>query len=177
MMITSDVIDKSETAPRRFKIASPEPKAKVEDGNTNLNHITGFGPLSRITTSFGLVYAQALREGDLVRTQSGDFIKIAAINRITLGHGYLKYHPGALPIVIRAGAFAVGLPVADLTLAPFQKLSQSQRFMGGRPIRAVDAIGRAHVYRKPEDIITYTVFHCGKRATVLCEGVWVETAP
>jgi len=163
--------------PRRFKVGRSRPVRAAGSAASQLSHITGFGPMSRITTSFGEVYAQTLREGDMVRTKDGEFLKIAAINRITLGEGFLKYHTDALPIVIRAGGFGPGLPSADLTLAPNQKLHAGQRFLTGSLNKAVDAIDKPHVYRKAETIITYTIFHCGRPATVCCEGVWVDTAP
>jgi len=163
--------------PRRFKVGRSRPDRATGSAASQLSHITGFGPMSRITTSFGEVYAQTLREGDMVRTNTGEFLKIAAINRITLGGGFLKYHPAALPIVIRAGGFGPGLPSADLTLAPNQKLHAGQRFLTGSLSKAVDAIDKPHVYRKAETIITYTIFHCGRPATVCSEGVWFDTAP
>ena len=176
-MNIGDELNASLNEPRRFKIAESRPDRRTDTEDGHLDHIVGFGPMSRITTSFGAVHAQTLREGDLVRTKVGDYLKIVAINRITIGNGYLKYHPGAQPIVIRSGAFGSGLPVSDLTLAPNQKITAGQRFMQGNIKRAIDAVGRSHVYRRPEEIITYTIFHCGKRAAVLCEGIWIDTAP
>jgi hypothetical protein len=133
--------------------------------------------MSRITTSFGEVYAQTLRAGDRVRSKDGNFLQIMSVNRMTLDGDYLKYHPTAQPIVIRAGALSPGLPKADLTLAPYQTVHRNQRIPGERFDRAIDAIGRPQVYRKPEPIITYTTFHCGRPTTVCCEGVWIDTAP
>ncbi|MBV1867938.1 MAG: Hint domain-containing protein [Marinosulfonomonas sp.] len=165
------------TGPRRFKVGRSRPvRATGSDSNVQAK-FTGFGPMSRISTSFGEVYAQALREGDMVRTKNGEFLKIAAINRITLGEGYMKYHPAAQPIVIRAGGLGPGLPTADLTLAPNQKLHATQGFLTGPLLKAVDAVDKPHVYRQAETLITYTNFHCGRPATVCSEGIWIDTAP
>lgn len=184
--VTSDDVISTESAgqPRRFKVARP--RSQRPAGNTPGDQvatdrkeakIVGFGPMSRITTSFGEVFAQTLRKGDRVRTKEGNYLRITAVNRMTLDADYLRYHPAALPVVIRAGALGQGLPVADLTLAPYQSVNQHQRIPGGKFARAIDAIGRPQVYRKPEPIITYTTFHCGRPATIQCEGVWIDTAP
>jgi hypothetical protein len=183
--VTSDAITSAEPAsrPRRFKVARPRldtaaGNAEVPATKDRLQaRIVGFGPMSRITTSFGEVYAQTLRAGDCVRCKDGNFLQIKSVNRMTLDGDYLKYHPAAQPIVIRAGALAPGLPTADLMLAPYQTVHRNQRIPGERFDRAIDAIGRPQVYRKPEPIITYTTFHCGRPATVSCEGVWIDTAP
>ncbi|MGR3661859.1 MAG: Hint domain-containing protein [Paracoccaceae bacterium] len=179
-------------APRRFKVARPRlqrpagndsrvpAKAVGLDAPLQTRHeakIIGFGPMARVTTSFGEVYAQTLRKGDRVRTKDGNYLQIMSVNRMTLDADYLKYHPAALPVVIRAGALGPGLPSADLMLAPHQRVNQNQRIPGGQFQRAVDAIGRPQVYRKPEPMITYTTFHCGRPATVQCEGVWIDIAP
>lgn len=164
-------------SPRRFKVVRPRLDRPAGNIEQQQRKISGFGPMSRITTSFGEVYAQTLRRGDRIRTKEGNYLAIQAINRLTLDAAYLQYHPDALPVVIRAGALGVGLPIADLMLAPCQSVHRNQRYAGEPFSRAIDAIGRPQVYRKPEQIITYTVFHCGRPATVLSEGIWMDTAP
>lgn len=169
--------------PRRFKVARPRlEKAAVGDAQPasakpKKCQLAGFGPMSRVTTSFGEVYAQTLREGDRVRTKNGEFARIMSVKRMSLDTDFLKYHPEAQPVVIRAGAFGFGLPAADLTLAPYQRINLDQRLPGGRLEYAIQAIGRPQVYRKPEQIMTYTVFHCGRPTAVISEGIWIDTAP
>ncbi|MFV2001838.1 MAG: Hint domain-containing protein [Paracoccaceae bacterium] len=133
--------------------------------------------MSRVSTSFGEVPAQALREHDRVRTKSGEYLEILEINRIKLDEEFLSYHPGAQPILIRAGALAASLPRADVILAPYQQLDKTQPCLLGSGDRAIDTISKPHCMRKSEPIITYTIFHCGQPATVNCEGLWIETAP
>lgn len=161
--------------PRLDRLAGNTEQKPVRQSNTA--QIAGFGPMSRITTSFGEVYAQTLREGDRVRTKEGHFARIQAIKRMTLDADYLKYHPEAQPVIIRAGAFGFGLPAADVTLAPHQRIHLDQRLPGGRLECAIEAVGRPQVYRRPEQIITYTVFHCGRPTVVNCEGILIDTAP
>lgn len=183
--VMSEAVKDIETVTQsgRFKVARPRlDRVASNDANKPVRtpqtaQISGFGPMSRITTSFGEVYAQTLREGDRVRTKDGHFARIMAIKRMTLDSDYLKYHPEAQPVVIRAGAFGFGLPAADITLAPHQRVHLDQRLPGGRLERAIEAVGRPQVYRRPEQIITYTVFHCGKPTVVNCEGILMDTAP
>lgn len=153
-------------------------RSKIEKPDQNKPmHLRGFGPMTRITASFGEVPAQALRERDMVRTRSGEFMKIEWIDRIILDERYLKYHPQAQPVLIQAGSLGRNLPTRDVMLAPLQPFSEQQRFFGKSPGFAADALGRPGVLRKPEPMITYTVFHCGRPTSVLTEGIWVDLAP
>ena len=133
--------------------------------------------MTRIRTSFGEFPAQALRERDMVRTRNGDFKEILWIDRIVLGEDFVRYHTDVLPIVLRAGSLAPNIPRKDIALAPFQAISRGQKFVGNPPRRAIDALRRPLVYRKPENMITYTVFHCGDPVSVECEGLWIDVIP
>ncbi len=110
----------------------------------------------------------------MLRTRSGGFAKIEQVDHIVLDEEFLRYHPEALPIRIRAGAFGRNLPAHDVTLAPFQTISVGQPITGVRVARAVDALGRPSIMRVPETIITYTVIRCARPISVLCEGLWVD---
>ena len=127
-----------------------------------------------ITTAFGQVHAHTLRKRDRVKIKTGAYFEITRINRVRLDADYLHYHPGAQPILIRAGAFGRDVPAADVVLAPFQRLDAHQPFVAACANKAIDALKKPHVSRKAESMITYTVFHCEKPATVCCEGLWVE---
>ncbi|MGR3290167.1 MAG: Hint domain-containing protein [Paracoccaceae bacterium] len=162
---------------RRSKVVSRRPKGPTDSAGTALQMVQGLGPMTRVTTAFGEVHAQTLRERDRVRTKNGEFLAVTSIDRITLDADFLKYHPGAQPILIRAGAFARGIPAADIVLAPFQRIDAKQPFIPNGLNKAIDAIHRPHVYRKSETMITYTIFHCEKPASVCCEGLWVNTSP
>ncbi|MGB5559820.1 MAG: Hint domain-containing protein, partial [Paracoccaceae bacterium] len=139
-----------------------------------IGNLSGFGPMTRISTSFGDMHAQALRERDMVRTRTGGFVKIERVDRYVLDEEFLRYHPEALPIRIRAGAFGRNLPANDVTLAPFQTINTSQPIAGPRVARAIDALGRPSVMRVPETIFTYTVIRCARPVSVLCEGLWID---
>jgi len=139
-----------------------------------VGNLKGLGPMTRVSTSFGDVPAQALRARDMVRTKTGSFVKIERVDRVVLDEGFLQYHPEALPIRIRAGAFGRNIPASDVTLAPYQTLSSTGPMTAKRISRAVDALGRPNVLRVPETIITYTVIQCAKPTSVHCEGLWID---
>ena len=145
--------------------------------NTEISHLRGFGPMTRISTSFGELPAQALRVRDQVRTRNGGFKAVQWVDRIILDTDFLQRHPAALPIIIRAGSLGHRLPAADIILAPHQPISASQKFHGQPVKRALDAMGRPNVARKAEPMVTYTLFHCGTPTSVLSEGIWLDVGP
>lgn len=161
-------------SPRQNGVAGAHRKPQ-QSAPSKMSAPEGLGPMAKVQTSMGEVYALALRKGDRVRTKSGEFLPILAVNRIQLDREYLSYHPGALPIQIRAGAFGVRVPATDLLLAPGQKITRNQSVGVVAGTRAVEAVGRPQVCRAPEPMITYTQIHCAKPTSVCCEGLWVDT--
>ncbi len=158
----------------------PRPVARVPEEakvGPQVATLQGFGPMTRISTSFGEVPAQALRVRDMVRTRTGGFLRVEWIDRIVLGEGYLSYHPKAMPILIRANALGRDLPRADVTLAPNQPIEPGQIRLGSDIEVAKEALHRPNVARKVEAMFTYTVFHCGIPTSVCCEGLWVTVTP
>ena len=139
--------------------------------------LPGFAPLTRITTSFGEVHAQALRERDLVRTRSGEFKPIRWIDRIVLDESFLIRHPDAQPVLIRANALGRGLPRADILLSPRQPIAPIFNQLPGTAKTAADLLSRPGVYRKTENTMTYTLFHLGAPDYVMTERFWVHVSP
>lgn len=139
--------------------------------------LPGFGPMTRITTSFGEVHAQALREGDLVRTKTGDFKPIVWLDRILLDEAFLARHPDAMPVLIRAGSLGRGLPRQDVTLSPRQPVSGVANHLSSATRTAADLLNHPGVFRKAETAVTYTLFHCGAPQMVMAEKLWISTAP
>lgn len=144
--------------------------------NDKISHLTGFGPLTTVNCSFGDVPAHVLRERDMVRSKTGGFVAIHTIDRVVLDEDFMRYHPRAHPVMIRAGALGVGLPKNDILLAPYQTLRMSPQ-SAASAVRAVDLLGKPNVLRKPEAMISYTRFNCDRPVTVLVQGLWVDIAP
>ena len=132
----------------------------------------GFAPMTRVRTSFGDVYAVALRKGDLVRTRSGEFKPIVWLDRIMLDDEFLATMRDANPIHLPAGSIARGLPRRDVMLSPRQVVTAQADFHEPREAGALT--GRPNIRRRFETGMSYTVFHLGRSEEVSCEGMWVK---
>lgn len=137
----------------------------------------GFGPLTRIETSFGDFPAQTLRERDSVRTQSGTLAQIRWVDRVTLNEDFLHHHPEAQPIVIPAHALGRGLPRHDVTLSPGQKIVAAGAMMPRREMTAAELLRTGKAIRKPETIVTYTFLLCAQPVHVRVEGLFAPLEP
>lgn len=139
--------------------------------------IPGFGPDTKITTSFGDVPAQLLHERDMVRTANGGFKRIQWIKRIGLDEDFMLSYPEAHPIMIRANAFGSGRPKSDILVSPMQQMVMKGVRADAKPRTAASLEGSSQIMRKPVSTITYTMFHCGEKTTVCADGAWAEVKP
>lgn len=140
-------------------------------------NLPGFGPMTRVSTSFGEVHAQALRERDLIRTDQGTLKPIVWVDRMRLDSTFLGQVPDAHAVLIRAGALGSGLPKADVIVSPEQRVGLGRHAHDLRFVKAKELLGRPGVLRKPEDMLTYTMFHCGESVCVRMEGLWAKVDP
>ena len=140
-------------------------------------NLPGFGPMTRISTSFGEVHAQALRERDMIRTQEGVLKPIAWVDRMRLDSTFLGEVPDAHAVMIRAGALGGGLPKADVVVSPEQLVGLGRHVHDLKFVKAKELLGRPGVLRKPEDMMTYTLFHCAESVCVRMEGLWARVDP
>lgn len=170
----ADALSAAALASKPSDPAPVEPEAATVRG---LWSLPGFGPMLRIVTSFGPVPAQALRQRDLVRTRTGEFRKIEWVDRMVLDEGFLKSVPSALPVLIRAGALGPGLPASDVLVSPEQVLCIAGPGVAPRHVAARELLNRPGVLRRPEQIFTYTRFHCGEPVEVQAEGIWLKANP
>jgi len=133
--------------------------------------------MTRISTSFGEVHAQALRERDMIRTQEGVLKPIAWVDRMRLDSTFLGEVPDAHAVMIRAGALGGGLPKADVVVSPEQLVGLGRHVHDLKFVKAKELLGRPGVLRKPEDMMTYTLFHCAESVCVRMEGLWARVDP
>ena len=140
-------------------------------------NLPGFGPMTRISTSFGEVHAQALRERDVIRTPQGVLKPIKWVDRMRLDAAFMRHAPDAQAVMIRAGALGGGLPKADIVVSPEQLIGIGRHAHDVKFTKAKKLLGRPGVIRKPEEMMTYTLFHCGETAVVRVEGIWAEVSP
>lgn len=139
--------------------------------------MAGFGPMARISTSFGEVHAQALRVGDMVRTPEGEMKRIIFIDRFKLDAGFLDDVPDAHPVCIMKGALGTNLPRTDCVVSPRQLMGVGRQSVDLDYREAADLLGQPAVYRKEETLFTYTRFHCGEPVLARVEGVWTRIEP
>ncbi len=133
--------------------------------------------MTRVSTSFGEVPASVLRERDPVRTQNGEILRIQWLDRVTLSEDFMARHPQAAPILIPAGAFKPGLPQQDILISPAQRIT-IQDTLACKDLRAASSLtSMPRISRKPQAMLTYTMFHLGRPANVRTEGLWAETKP
>lgn len=154
---------------RRAAVSAKAPQRVPQQ--INLKKITGFGPLARITTSFGEVYAQALRKGDMVRTTGGAFARIEHVDRLHLDEGFLHRHPSVQPIRIRRGSLGPNLPAQDVILAPYQMIRPGPARVMTKMVPAAELMGKPFVSRATENQITYTRIYFTKATSGFCEGL------
>lgn len=133
--------------------------------------------MTRISTSYGEMHAQTLRERDMIRTTAGNFVPIKWVDRILLDGDFLDVVADAHAVLIRAGSLGGGLPKADVIVSPCQKISVGRHVAEGKFVEAGKLVGRPGIVRKPEEMMTYTLFHCGEPVIVRMEGIWACVEP
>ncbi len=157
---------------RRSRPVAPEETAAPSKWT-----LAGFGPMTRISTSFGDVHAQALRVRDMIRTQHGNLKPIQWVDRVMLDRAFTKNVGDATAIMIRAGALGNGLPKHDVVVSPQQEIGIGSHGANVKYQRAATLLGRPGIIHKPEEIMTYTMFHCGEPVCVKMEGIWARVTP
>ena len=131
-----------------------------------------FAEGTRIETPDGPVAVEHLTIGTLVLTADGRHAPVA-----WLGHRRLdcRRHPrphDVLPVRIRAGAFAPGLPVADLVLSPDHAVLLPEADVL-TPVRYL--MNGATILQQPADNITYWHVELAAHDIILAEGLACET--
>ena len=157
---------------------TPEPRPQTTASPVQVKGpkwtLPGFGPMTRVSTSFGEVPAQTLRERDMIRTHTGQLKPIKTIDRIKLDRAFLNRMKDAHAVLIRAGSLGGGLPKADVLVSPGQFVGLGRHAYEVKYQRAGDLIGRPGIVRKPEEMMTYTTFDCGEPISVRMEGIWAK---
>ncbi|MGB7243207.1 MAG: Hint domain-containing protein [Sulfitobacter sp.] len=159
---------------RSSALVAPSRTVQVEKLDWSL---PGFHPRARVLTSFGQLPVEALRLRDLVKTQSGRFLPVQWIDKVTLDADFLERHPQAQPISIPQNAFGQSVPAAAFMVSPGQVVKMPASIMNGDMKLAKDLVGRTHIRRASQASVTYFMFHCGADTSVSVEGVWCKCAP
>ncbi|MGG7644493.1 Hint domain-containing protein [Rhodovulum sp. YNF3179] len=139
--------------------------------------VPGLAARTPVATACGDIPAHLLRERDLVLTAGGQYARIAWLDRIRLDTDFLSRHPGARPVLVRAGAFAPGVPATDLMVSPGQTIGPADRLSGGALTPAAQLVAPPDIAPATVTDVTYTVFHCGEPVSVAMGGLWAHLAP
>jgi hypothetical protein len=167
--------------------ANGEAKPQVSDaGPTTIEEETvssdrwplpGLAPMTRVSTSFGNVHAVALRQGDLVKTRSGEFKPIIWLNRVLLDETFLAEKVDSNPIRIQAGAMGPATPTTDVLVSPRQIVCPSPKSNLSERREAATLLAKPGVTRMRETGLSYTMFHLGEPAEVQCDGMFLLLSP
>jgi hypothetical protein len=152
-------------------------RLEPEVRDTTFWTLPGFCWNARVTTSFGDLPVQALRLRDPVRTSTGAFLPVEWIDKVQLDEDFLRGYPDAHPVLIQPGSVGRGRPASAMMVSPHQRIGISETAFAPDFRMARDLTGRPGVMRRAESSLTYYMFHCGRAATVIMEGVWVSVSP
>lgn len=148
-------------------------RTAVRENDLELWPLPGLAAMTRVRTSFGDVHAAALRKGDEVMTRDG-YKPIEWLNRIHLDDHILRMKTDSNPIVIAAGALGPNLPSHEVLVSPRQIICGEGNTDLTKPREAAMLISRPGVRRLIETCLSYTMFHVGESADVMCEGVFLK---
>jgi len=148
-------------------------RTAVRENDLELWPLPGLAGMARVRTSFGDVHAAALRKGDEVMTRDG-YKPIQWLNRIHLDEHILRLKTDSNPIVIAAGALGPNLPSHEIMVSPRQLVCGDGDTDLTKPREAAMLVSRPGVRRLIETCLSYTMFHVGESADVMCEGIFLK---
>ncbi len=134
-------------------------------------YVPCYVPGTCIETARGPVPIEQLAIGDQVRTAAGALRPIRWIGRRSYDGRFIAGNRRALPVTIRADAWAPGIPQRDLTVSPLHALH-----LQGILIEAKDLLNGVSVTQATAvDSVTYYNIDLGTHDVVLAEGMAAES--
>ena len=126
---------------------------------------------TRILTPAGEVAVEDLRGGDLVITRFGGVRPVRWVGRQAFAAAFLQRDRARLPVRIRAGALADGVPVRDLYVSPGHSM-----LVGGVLVLAEALVNGVTVTQDwCPAAVHYYQLDLGPHDCVLAEGAWSES--
>ncbi len=139
--------------------------------------LPGFDRRCRVSTIFGELPIEALRLRDQVKTLSGAYKQVQWIDEIRLDADFLRRHPEAHPIQLRARSLGGTQPGKNILVSPGQMLHATGLIGNIKKGLAAEFDGYPSINRLQQTEITYYRFHCGEPETVSIEGAWFCVSP
>jgi hypothetical protein len=132
--------------------------------------VDGALTLSGVTDQTGTIAVEALREGDLVPTLTGDApAPVVWIGRRDIGRDVHPEPSAVCPVRVAAGAFGKGLPRRDLYVSPDHAV-----YANGVLIPVKHLINGGSIRREERDHIRYFHVELPSREVIRAEGLPVE---
>ncbi|MDE2333330.1 MAG: Hint domain-containing protein [Rhodospirillales bacterium] len=125
---------------------------------------------SRIATARGPVAIEALAVGERVVTASGRLAPVLWLGRRALDLARHARPEAVLPVRIRAGAFAPGVPERDLLLSPDHAV-----LLGGALVPVRHLVNGVSIARERCASVVYWHLELDRHDVVLAEGLACET--
>jgi autotransporter passenger strand-loop-strand repeat protein len=142
----------------------------VSDGTNGTDVVLCFYPGTRLSTPSGETAVEALRPGDLVRTMNGDL----PVRWIGESHVSTRFADPlrTLPIRIKAGALADGIPVRDLLVSPDHAI-----LLDGILVQANALVNGVSIVRERNVPECFTYYHVelATHELLLAEGTPAES--
>jgi hypothetical protein len=141
------------------------------DGNGGTNVTVCYYPGTGIRTPGGDVAVERLAIGDAVVTADGRVLPVRWIGRNTVSTRFAD-PLRVLPIRIRAGALAEGLPARDLLVSPEHAVLVEDIL-----IQAAALVNGISILRERDVPETFTYYHveCAEHVLILAEGTPAES--
>jgi glycosyltransferase involved in cell wall biosynthesis len=152
-------------------IANPVTSVDTELLNILGYQIACFCDGTRILTEHGEVPVDQLAIGDRVATWSGALRPIKWIGRRSYGGRFIRGNLNVLPVIVKAGALADGVPRRDLFLSPLHAL-----LLDGVLVPAECLVnGRSIVGCQAAETVAYVHIELDSHDVIFAEGAAAET--
>jgi O-antigen biosynthesis protein len=143
------------------------------DGNgiTEVNFVACFLRGTQITTPSGDVDVEMLSIGDPVLTADGEIRAVKWIGRRSYNPRLAQRNPEVLPVLIKAGALANGIPRRNLHVSPRHAM-----LIDGMLIQAIELVnGHSIVQDMDPEFIDYFHVELDQHAVILAEDAPTES--
>jgi hypothetical protein len=131
---------------------------------------------TRVETQQGLVPAQLVRVGNMLRTRKKDFVRVLRISNFKVDQAYLDVRPEAAPVIIKKHSLSRNHPMQDVGLSPAQVVSIGPNRFEEEPVEARELSSIRGRVDRSLGVLLYVQFHLEKEAVINCDGVWALSA-